>query len=369
MSAPDSTASSLDPAEVADFHNTLKQSKRIIAILGAGISASSGLATFRGTNGLWKGQDVLQVATPAGFRHDPGLVWQFYSFRRHEALKAKPNAAHYALAELARQVPGFVTLTQNVDNLSPRAGHPEGQLKQLHGNLFDLRCVDEVGCGYVEQGNFKNPLTPALDTIKGEASVLGHIDWGNKPKANPLLLAGLARKNARILGGKYKDSGPSAVDLTPLKAASTAGSEQEPSVRPAPISDIRLSSGLSEGDLPQCPKCKENILRPSVVWFGEALAGGTALEVDALFKEDTEPIDLCLVIGTSSKVWPAAGFAEHARKKGARIATINIDAADAKNMRPGKDWVFVGDAAMVMPELLKPIIGDSKMWKEKAESA
>ncbi|RYP38829.1 hypothetical protein DL767_002433 [Monosporascus sp. MG133] len=369
MSGQDSTPPSLDPAVVADFHNTLKQSKRIVAILGAGISASSGLATFRGTNGLWKGQDVMQVATPAGFRHDPGLVWQFYSFRRHEALKAKPNAAHYALAELARHVPGFVTLTQNVDNLSPRAGHPEGQLKQLHGNLFDLRCVDEVGCGYIEQGNFKDPLTPALDTTKGEASVLGRIHPDNKPKASPVLLAGLARKNARILGDKYKEHGPSAVDLTPLKAASTAGSEQEPSVRRAPMSDIRLSSGLAEDDLPKCPKCNANILRPSVVWFGEALAKKTAVEADALFNEDTEPIDLCLVIGTSSKVWPAAGFAEHARKKGARIATVNIDPTDVKNMRPGKDWVFVGDAAVVVPELLKPIIGDSKMWKETGVSA
>ncbi|RYP07974.1 hypothetical protein DL764_002180 [Monosporascus ibericus] len=369
MSGPDSTPPSLDPAEVADFHNTLKRSKRIIAILGAGISASSGLATFRGTNGLWKAQDVMQVATPAGFRHDPGLVWQFYTFRRHEALKAKPNAAHYALAELARQVPGFVTLTQNVDNLSPRAGHPEGQLKQLHGNLFHLRCVDEVGCGYVEEGNLKDPLTPALGTAKGEASVLGHIDRDNKPKASPLLLAGLARKNARILGDKYKEDGPSAVDLTPLKVTSTAGSEQESGVRPAPMSDIRLSSGLAKDDLPQCPKCTANILRPSVVWFGEALAENTAVEADALFKEDTDPIDLCLVIGTSSKVWPAAGFAERARKKGARIATINIDAADAKNMRPGKDWVFVGDATVVVPELLKPITSDSKLWKEKAASA
>ncbi|KAK8863005.1 NAD-dependent protein deacylase [Apiospora arundinis] len=360
MSEP--VLSRIDPAELADFHNALQQSKRIVAVLGAGISASSGLATFRGTNGLWRGQDVMQVATPAGFCHDPGLVWQFYSYRRHEALKAKPNAAHFALTELARRIPGFVTLTQNVDNLSPRAGHPEAQLRQLHGNLFNLRCVDEIGCGYVERGNFEDPLTPALDRVnKDETLTLGKIDPDNRPKANPILLAGLARKNAQILGDKFDDKGPTAVDLAPLKSAAAEG-EQEPGARPPPMSDIRLSSGLSKEDLPQCPKCKNNILRPSVVWFGEALAETTAVEADALFAEDTEPIDLCLVIGTSSKVWPAAGYAEKARKKGARVATINMDAGDAKGLRPGHDWVFVGDAAAILPELLQPVIGNPEEW-------
>ncbi|KAK7978231.1 hypothetical protein PG988_005721 [Apiospora saccharicola] len=364
MSKP--TSPTLDPTEVADFHNVLKQSKRIVAVLGAGISASSGLATFRGTNGLWKGQDVMQVATPAGFRHDPGLVWQFYAYRRHEALKAKPNPAHYALAELSRRMgPGCVTLTQNVDNLSPRAGHPEAQLKQLHGNLFNLHCVDAVGCGYVEKDSFEDPLTPALDTTRGEIAAIGRIEPGDRPKANPMLLAGLARKNAQILGDKFKDQSPSADDLSPLKA--TDG-EQEPGARPRPMSDIRMSSGLNKEDLPQCPQCKANILRPSVVWFGEALAETTADEADALFAEDTEPIDLCLVIGTSSKVWPTAGYAEKACKRGARIATVNLDACDAKGLRPGRDWVFVGDAAQVLPELLRPVIGEAEGWEKSVAS-
>ncbi|KAK8093723.1 hypothetical protein PG997_000408 [Apiospora hydei] len=359
------TTPALNPTEVADFHNVLQQSKRIISVLGAGISASSGLATFRGTNGLWNGQDVMQVATPAGFRHDPGLVWQFYAYRRHEALKAKPNPAHYALAELSRRVgPSCVTLTQNVDNLSPRAGHPEGQLKQLHGNLFTLHCVDIVGCGYVDEGNFKDPLTPALDTTRAEAAAIGRVDPDHKPKASPMLLAGLARKNAQILGEKFEDKSPQADDLAPLKAAVAVGDEQEPgAARPRPMSDIRMSSGLSKEDLPQCPKCKANILRPSVVWFGEALAESTAEDAEALFADDAEPIDLCLVVGTSSKVWPTAGYAEKARKKGARIATINIEAGDAKGLRPGMDWVFVGDAAELLPELLKPVIGGPEGWK------
>ncbi|KAL2214649.1 DHS-like NAD/FAD-binding domain-containing protein [Sarocladium strictum] len=341
-----SVSSDLDPVAVADFQETLKQSKRIIAVLGAGLSASSGLSTFRSIGGLWANQDVLQVASPNGFRHDPGMVWQFYSYRRREALKAEPNPAHYALAELARRVPGFVALSQNVDNLSPRAGHSPGQLKLLHGNLFDLRCVDDE-CGYLQKANFDDPLTPALDTAKDEAETMGCIDPDAKPKANPILLAGIARKHAQILGDRYDDKEPSSEDFAALNTPN----------QPTPLpwtSNIRLSSGLSKQDLPQCPKCKLNILRPAVVWFGEPLPETIVKEADALFEE---PIDLCLVIGTSSKVWPAAGYQLKARDKGARIAVINTDPDDAKNVRHGRDWVFVGDAAKLLPVLLEPVIG------------
>jgi NAD-dependent deacetylase sirtuin 5 len=82
------------------------------------VSASSGLPTFRGAGGLWRTHDAVQLATPDAFQRDPGLVWQFYSYRRHMALKAKPNPAHYALAELARKKDGFLTLSQNVDGMS-----------------------------------------------------------------------------------------------------------------------------------------------------------------------------------------------------------------------------------------------------------
>lgn len=349
-------ALNLDPEAVADFHGALRNSKRIIAVIGAGLSASSGLATFRGASGLWRNQDVMQVASPAGFRHDPGRVWQFYTFRRQEAFRASPNPGHYALAELARRVPGFIALTQNVDNLSPRAGHPPGQLKELHGNLYTVSCSNATGCGYVDRNNSEAVLTPALDPSQDENETLGSIDPENKPRASPLLLAGIARKHAQILGERYEDNNPTTRDLSALKAP------DQPV--PAPVAQTRLYSGLKEEDLPRCPKCN-GLLRPGVVWFGEALPVNVAKEAEAIF-EDPEPIDLCLTIGTSSRVWPAAGYAEMARKKGARIATINLDAADAKNMRPDRDWVFVGDAAVVLPELLQPVIGDAREWDGKA---
>lgn len=88
-----------------------------MALLGAGISASSGLPTFRGAGGLWRSHDATSLATPEAFGEDPGLVWQFYSYRRHMALRAEPNKAHYALAELARRNENFITLSQNVDGM------------------------------------------------------------------------------------------------------------------------------------------------------------------------------------------------------------------------------------------------------------
>jgi NAD-dependent deacetylase sirtuin 5 len=104
------------PAQaVESFHDCIRNSKRVLALLGAGLSASSGLPTFRGAGGLWRTHSAPDLATPSAFNADPGLVWQFYSYRRHMALQAKPNKAHFALAELAKKMDGFVTLSQNVD--------------------------------------------------------------------------------------------------------------------------------------------------------------------------------------------------------------------------------------------------------------
>lgn len=116
----------MPPEQLADFHDHLQKSTRILALLGAGLSASSGLPTFRGAGGLWRTHDAVSLATPEAFGRNPGLVWQFYGYRRHMALKAKPNPAHYALAELARRMPGFITLSQNVDGVSSRGNIKTG---------------------------------------------------------------------------------------------------------------------------------------------------------------------------------------------------------------------------------------------------
>ena len=106
-------------ASIDSFQAHLLSSHRVLALLGAGLSAASGLPTFRGAGGMWRTHEATALATPEAFGADPALGWQFYSYRRHMALKAKPNGAHFALAELARKMPSFVTLSQNVDGTGP----------------------------------------------------------------------------------------------------------------------------------------------------------------------------------------------------------------------------------------------------------
>lgn len=116
-------SSSIEPADLESFQNHLRYSNRVLALCGAGLSAASGLPTFRGAGGLWRSYDAVSLATPEAFARDPGLVWQFYSYRRHMALQAQPNPAHYALAELAKRKKGFLTLSQNVDGRQSVALH------------------------------------------------------------------------------------------------------------------------------------------------------------------------------------------------------------------------------------------------------
>lgn len=105
--------------DIEAFHEVLRSSRRILALCGAGLSASSGLPTFRGAGGFWRNYDATQLATVRAFKMDPGMVWLFYAYRRHLALKAEPNSGHRALAALARRNPDFLCLTQNVDSEFP----------------------------------------------------------------------------------------------------------------------------------------------------------------------------------------------------------------------------------------------------------
>lgn len=113
----------------------------IVALTGAGVSAESGLATFRGPGGLWEGRDPMELATPQAFERDPLLVWRFYAWRRARAVEARPNPAHEALAALERARPDTRIVTQNVDGLHERAG--SRAVLRLHGSLWRVRCVAE----------------------------------------------------------------------------------------------------------------------------------------------------------------------------------------------------------------------------------
>jgi NAD-dependent deacetylase len=114
--------------------------ERLFVLTGAGISAESGLATFRGSGGLWNGYRVDQVATPEAWDADPALVWSFYSMRRRDAMAAKPNPAHRALATIEQSLgDDFYLCTQNVDDLHERAGSQ--RIHHMHGTLFQSRCI------------------------------------------------------------------------------------------------------------------------------------------------------------------------------------------------------------------------------------
>lgn len=117
---------------------------RVFVLTGAGISAESGLPTFRASDGLWAGHRVEDVCTPEALEENPGLVWEFYARRRADCAEAQPNPAHLALAELeAKLGDRFFLCTQNVDDLHERAGSK--RLVHMHGELFVSRCADECG--------------------------------------------------------------------------------------------------------------------------------------------------------------------------------------------------------------------------------
>ena len=113
--------------------------ERIVVLTGAGLSAESGIATFRDKGGIWSKYDVREVATPQGYARNPLLVHEFYNMRRRDHRQAKPNAAHFVLARLEREHPGVLIVTQNVDALQEAAG--SAKLIHMHGELLAALCA------------------------------------------------------------------------------------------------------------------------------------------------------------------------------------------------------------------------------------
>lgn len=124
----------------------LKASGNPVVLTGAGISAESGVPTFRGQDGLWKNFRAEELATPEAFKRDPQLVWEWYDWRRQILSEIKPNRAHYAVAELGEIFKDLVVITQNVDGLHALAG--SRKVLELHGNIWRLRCTS---CSKLEE--------------------------------------------------------------------------------------------------------------------------------------------------------------------------------------------------------------------------
>lgn len=260
---------------MAAFREVFKSAQHVVALTGAGISAESGVPTFRGAGGIWRKYNAQDLATPTAFLSNPSLVWEFYHYRRDLVLQKRPNAAHIALANaekhFQREGRTFLVITQNIDELH-RAGGTQNLL-ELHGTLFKTRCTK---CGHIDI-NKDNPITPAL-------------------------------------GG-----------------------------RGAPDTDA-LEAPIPVGELPRCKKCT-GLLRPHVVWFGESL------EPDVLAKASAElqKCDLCLVIGTSSVVYPAAMFAPEVAARGVPVAEFNLEATSGTE---NFGFHFDGPCGTTLPKAL-----------------
>jgi NAD-dependent protein deacetylase/lipoamidase len=131
------------PAFPEELLKALRQARHVLLFTGAGVSAESGIPTFRdAATGLWERFDPTELASPEAFQRDPGLVWGWYEWRRMKVLQAVPNPAHHAIAALARQVPRLSLVTQNVDDLHERAGSTV--LAHLHGQINHPLCFN---CG------------------------------------------------------------------------------------------------------------------------------------------------------------------------------------------------------------------------------
>jgi NAD-dependent deacetylase len=141
----------------------IRAADRLVVLTGAGVSAESGLSTFRGPDGLWEGQRPEDVATPEAFARDPAMVWRFYNARRAALARVEPNPGHRALVDLEQRfAERFTLITQNVDALHRVAGNR--RLLEIHGNLTRVRCT---GCGQItERGTEPLPDLPRCDTCR-----------------------------------------------------------------------------------------------------------------------------------------------------------------------------------------------------------
>jgi len=240
--APDQTQES----QISLIRGALAQARRVAVLTGAGISAESGVPTFRGTDGLWRNLRATDLATPEAFARDPALVWEFYNWRRELLGQLSPNAAHRALVALEQRVPDFWLITQNIDGLHHAAG--SRQVLELHGNIWRLRCT---GCGRMTEDR-----------------------------------------------------------------------------RPLPVRPI-------------CRACGQ-LLRPHVVWFGESLD-------PAILDQALEALAACqvlLIIGTSGNVQPAASMGLGAKRHGAFVAEINLEATPYSD---SYDVSLLGKAGEILP--------------------
>jgi NAD-dependent deacetylase len=242
---------------------------RIVVLTGAGVSAESGVPTFRGQDGLWKSYRPEDLATPGAFQRDPRLVWEWYAWRRGLVAECEPNEAHRALAELALTHAATTLVTQNVDGLHHRAA----------------------------------------DAAAGES--------GAPDRAYPL----------EVHGAIHRDRCSRCGVRTPGRQVDTTAMET----------------------LPTCGECG-GMLRPDVIWFGEALDPDV---IGASF-EAARTAEVCLVVGTSAVVYPAASVPEVTLGAGGTVIEVNPEATP---LTPTATVSLRGTAGALVPAVIPDVRG------------
>lgn len=176
------------------LREAIKKAQRVAVLTGAGVSAESGVPTFRGADGLWRNYQAAELATPEAFGRDPDLVWEFYNWRRRLIGQKGCNPAHKALARLEDLIPDFTLITQNVDGLHHLAG--SRRVLELHGNIWRVRCTR---CGREEEDRTpdlgKRPSCPACGGLLRPGVV-----WFGE-SLDPLILnqAAAAARNSQVM--------------------------------------------------------------------------------------------------------------------------------------------------------------------------
>jgi len=161
---------------------------RVLVLTGAGVSAESGIPTFRGKDGYWRNLDPAKLATSEAFARDPQLVWDWYRERRERIRNARPNAAHEAVARLAQGTGEFLLVTQNVDDLHARAGITAEKMVRIHGDIFVTRCSR---CEF-ERHEYEHPPPPRLRRTSEQEQEQEHEDVVPRcPKCRALMRPGV----------------------------------------------------------------------------------------------------------------------------------------------------------------------------------
>ncbi len=175
------TESSIDEVQIQKAADIIRESLRVVVLTGAGISAESGIPTFRDMNGLWEGHSVEEVATPRGWEKNPHLVWQFYHARRERLCHVQPNPGHYAIARLQELWKSrFTLITQNVDGLHQKSGNHD--VLELHGSLYRTRCTT---CGEIVTHSL-DPLAAMPRCKTCEGLLRPDIVWFNESLPEPI---------------------------------------------------------------------------------------------------------------------------------------------------------------------------------------